>query len=204
MISQEPAVLADEERRAQRLSPDLGARPLERDQWVPFDVLNRLAGAGESKVAKRPAAGLIMKADCGVDQADARGVGADDALGAGRLRFHPTELLLGFGQLAAQGSRLVRGGLRHLRAKVLGLFLELLSLSVRGGCGVGLHLLAEFARTLYQLHLARKVVVETRNQRGAALGFDRGAAGKTKIDTGHHRHSHEEDRKPNLQATAER
>jgi hypothetical protein len=71
MIGQQPAILPDEERCAQRLSPDFGACPLERDQGVPLGVLNRLAGAGESKVAKRAAAGLIMKADGDMDQADA-------------------------------------------------------------------------------------------------------------------------------------
>src|SRR5215472_16272208 len=188
MVSQEAAVPAYQKRCAQRLSPKLRAGPLERDHGVPVGVPNRLAGAGESRVVEREAAGLILKADRDVDQADARGVGADDTLGASRLRFYLAESLLGSGQLAAQGCRPVRGSLRHLRAKVFGLFLELLLLSISGLCSVRLHLLAEFARPFHQLFLAREIAVEARDQRVAALRFGGGAAGETKIDACHHRH----------------
>ena len=88
MISQEQTVLAYQERCAQHLGSDLGAGSLERDQWVPLGVLNGLAGAREAKIAKGAAAGLIMKADGDVDQADAWGVGTNDALDASRLRLH--------------------------------------------------------------------------------------------------------------------
>src|SRR5580704_8853675 len=125
MMVGEDFILADDETGAEEVFLNFGSAALQAIDHVSVAIFERLAVGIDRTVTQRAVCALVEEGNRNVQQADAGGVGANDAFGCVGLRFYFFQAVRCLIQLFAEAGDFASIGGGKPLPKIVGLFLEL-------------------------------------------------------------------------------
>src|SRR5439155_10582816 len=119
MVGEDTAACGHKKPRPQRMHQEFWPSPFEREYGITLVVQRRSAVRSEPGIMQVPRGGLLLKTHCQMNQANARGIGANDLLSQESFRVGLAHARSGLLEPAAQTGSFGRRRLADFGRKFL-------------------------------------------------------------------------------------